>query len=128
MSRPSSTHVLADSRHAAEAAQQVAANRLEALALDVDAETLGQLVDVHLGAEHPGVVGLLDDRLGLDVVLVANLANQFLDEVLDRDEARRAAVLVHHQGGLRTRALQFLEQLRRPLGGRARRAPAGPAP
>ena len=79
MSRPSSIDVLAHRRHAAEAAHEVAANRLEAFALDVHAEPLGEFVDVDLGAEDPRVVGLVDDRLGLDVVLVANLADQLLD-------------------------------------------------
>ena len=36
-----------------------------------------------LAAEHERAVALVDDRLGLDVVLVANLADDLLEQVLD---------------------------------------------
>jgi hypothetical protein len=42
----------------------------------------------------------LDHRLGLDVVLVADLAEDLFDEVLERHETGGAAVLVHHDGAL----------------------------
>src|SRR3954451_17014469 len=66
--------LLAGGRHASEVGDDEPADGLEAVALDVDAETLGRGVDVDLGAEHERAVAHLDDRLGLDVVLVADLA------------------------------------------------------
>ena len=47
-----------------------------------------------LAAEDERVVGLAHDRLGFEVVLVANLADELLDDVLDGDQAGGAAVLV----------------------------------
>ena len=95
---PLELHVLARRRHAAEVGQQESADRLEALALHLDPEALGHVLDVHLAAEHEAPVALVDDRLGLDVVLVADLADDLLEQILDGHEARRAAVLVDDDG------------------------------
>ena len=110
--------------HAPEVGDDEAADGLEAVALDVDAEALGGRVDVDLGAEHEHAVALLDDRLGLDVVLVADLADDLLEHVLDRDQAGGAAVLVDDDRGLDLPALELAQQLRHALGlGRERRRP-----
>ena len=61
-------------------------------------------------------VALVDDRLGLDVVLVANLADDLLEQVLDRHQAGGAAVLVDDDRALRLLALELLQQLRHALG------------
>ena len=45
----------------------------------------------------------------LDVVLVADLADDLLEDVLDRDEAGRAAVLVAHDGDVRAARLEFAQ-------------------
>src|SRR5262249_25842183 len=66
---------LADVRHTTDVVHQIAADRLEPGALDVDVEALRQLVDVHLAAEHEAAVALVDDRLGLRFVLAADLAH-----------------------------------------------------
>ena len=66
----------------------------------------------------------LDDRLGLAVVLVANLADEFLDHVLDRDEARGAAVLVDHHGELKAPLLELPQQVDDALGLRHERGRA----
>ena len=58
----------------------------------------------------------LDDRLGLDVVLVADLADDLLEQILERHQARRAAVLVDDDGHLDLLALELLEQLGHALG------------
>src|SRR5689334_22358328 len=91
---------LARRRDAAEVRDHEPADGLEALALDVDAEALGRGVDVDLGAEDEDAVALVDDRLRLDVVLVADLADDLLEHVLDRHEPGGAAVLVHDDRGL----------------------------
>ena len=67
----------------------------------------------------------VDDRLGLDVVFVADLADDLLEQILDRDQARRAAVFVDDDRELGLLALELLQQLRHALGlGHERRRPA----
>src|SRR5437870_4262974 len=58
------------------------------LALEVSVEEVAELIDWH-AAQHPVSHRslLLDLRL-LDVVLVADLTNDFLEDVLDRHESR----------------------------------------
>ena len=85
---PSISKCSPDRRHAPEVRQQVPADGLEPFALDVDAEPLGDLVDIHLAVEDEAAVALVHDRLGFHVVLVANLADDLLEQILDRDEAR----------------------------------------
>ena len=48
----------------------------------------------------------------LDVVLVADLADDLLDEILQRHQPGRAAVLVVHEGNLDLPPLELLEQRR----------------
>jgi hypothetical protein len=88
-----------------------AADGLEPVALDVDAEALGGRVDVDLGAEHEDAVPFLDDGVALDVVFVADLADDLLEHVLDRHEAGRAAVLVDDDRRLDLPALKLAQQL-----------------
>src|SRR5262249_24069142 len=76
---------------------------------------LRELVDVRLAADDIASTALVDERLRLDVVLVANLTDDLLEQIFDRDEARRAAVLVDDDRALRLLALELLQQLRTPL-------------
>ena len=122
--RPSSSNVSPTAGTRPSARQDVAADGLESFRLDLDAEPLAHLVDVHLGAEHVRAVALVDDRLGLDVVLVADLADDLLEQILDRHEAGGAAVLVDDDRDLHLLALELLQQLRHALGlGHERRRP-----
>ena len=95
---------------------EIAADGFEAHPLDRHAQTLHDLVDVHLAAEDEPAVRLVDDLLGFLVVLVADLADDFLEQIFDRDEPRGAAVLVHDDRALRLLALELLQQIRHPLG------------
>ena len=61
-------------------------------------------------------VAFLDDRLGFDVVLVTDLAEDLFDEILERHEAGGAAVLVDHDGALNALMLEFAQQLADELG------------
>src|SRR5215203_4548176 len=101
---------VANGGHTPHLAQDEAAHRLEALALDVNFEALGQLVDVGLPAEHEDAVALVHDGLRLDVVLIADLTDDLLEEILDGHEARGAAVLVDDDGRLHLLALKVLQQ------------------
>ena len=107
---------LPDGRHAADAGQHVAADGLEALGLDRHVQPIAHLVDAGLGAEHPRSVALVHDRLGLDVVLVADLADDLLEQVLERHQPGRPAVLVDHDRHLHLAALEFLQELGHALG------------
>ena len=62
-------------------------------------------------------------RLELGVVLVANLTDDLLEQIFDRDEPRGAAVLVDDERRLDALALELLQQLGHELGFRARSAP-----
>ena len=119
---------LADGGHAADAGQHVSADGLEPFGLDLDAEPLAHFGDVHLGAEDDRSVPFVDDRLRLDVVLVADLADDFLEEILDRHQPGGAAVLVDDDGDLDLLALELLQHLRHALGlGHERRRPDQPS-
>ena len=107
---------LPDRRHAADAREHVAADGLEAFGLDRDVQPVADFVDAGLRAEYPRAVAFIDNRLGLDVVLVPNLADDLLEQILERDEAGRAAVFVDDDRHLDLPALEFLQQLRHALG------------
>src|SRR5690606_36525867 len=99
---------LPDVRHVAEPGQQVAADGFEPFALDLHAKRLAHLVDADLAAEDEHAVAFADHGLALDVVFVANLANDLLEQVLDGYEPRRAAVLVDDNGHLHLADLYLL--------------------
>src|SRR5262245_39032745 len=101
----------ADGRHASEMIEQISSDRLKALAFDLYPQTLADLVDVDLPVEDEPAIALVDNRLGLDVVFITNLADDLFEHVLDRDEPGGAAVLIHHDGDLGLLALKLLQQL-----------------
>ena len=68
-----------------------------------------------IAVEDEPAAAFVDDRLGLDVVLVANLPDDLLEHVFDGHQAGRAAVFVHDDGDLRLLALKLLQQLRHAL-------------
>ena len=79
-------------------------------------ERLLEPVEAEPASHEHGPVGLDDDRLGLDVVLVLDLADELFDDVLDRDQARRASVLVDDHRQRSATRLQLLQKLCDPLG------------
>ena len=62
----------------------------------IGVQSLGQFVDRHAARDPVSRRSFLLDLRLLDVVLVANLADDLLENVFNRHEARRAAVLVAH--------------------------------
>src|SRR5207302_5204147 len=74
------------------------------------------LVDVDLAVEEEAASAFVDNRFGLDVVLVADLADDLLEQILDRHEPRGPAVFVDHDRALRLLALELLQQLGDALG------------
>ena len=102
--------------------QQVAADGLVALTFHGDLQPLGELAHVGPAAEDEAAVALFDDRLDLDVVLVADLADDFLQQILDRHQTGGAAVLVHDHRRLDALALKLLRAARSLAWSRARNA------
>src|SRR5262245_7400867 len=101
---------LADVRHASQMREQVTADRFETLAFDFHAESIHHLIDAHLSAEDKRPLCLLDDCLAFDVILVANLADDLFQEILDGDEPGGAAVLIHDDRHLRLAPLHLFQQ------------------
>src|SRR6266567_7311646 len=97
----------AGDRHPAEPLRKQSADGLHILGLDPNLEQLGQLVH-RQPRRHPGVpiAEPLDRRL-LPVVLVCDLANDLLQDVLDRHQSGRAAILVDHDGHVRPPGLHL---------------------
>jgi hypothetical protein len=108
--------VLAHCRHAPKPRQQIAAHGFEAVAVDGDLHQVGHLVHVHAAAQQEPAVAFFDDPFDLDVVFVADLADDLLEQVLDGDQARRAAVFIHHHRDLHAAALEFLQEIGNALG------------
>src|SRR5690606_40354025 len=107
---------LAHRRHAADLRQDEPADGLEGALLDLETQALAHLANPHLRAEDERVVRLTHDGLDVAVVLVVNLAHQFLDDVFDGDEPRCAAVLVDHHGLLQASLLELAQQVDHALG------------
>ena len=78
-------------------------------------QPLHHLVDAHFAVEHEPAIAFFDNRLALDIVFVADLADNLFQQIFDRDEAGGAAVLVHHERTLGLLPLKLLQQLRDAL-------------
>ena len=74
-------------------------------------EQLHEVVDRCPPVDPRLVVGELHDHRLLDVVLVLDLADDLLDQVLDRDETGRAAVLVEHDRQVDLAPLELVQQV-----------------
>src|SRR5437763_9988685 len=91
---PRKGHALTRPRNAAEQRVDETSDRRHVLQVEVPVEPLAQVVERN-PARHPvAAVALLLNLGFLDVVLVADLADDFLEDVLDGDEARGAAIFV----------------------------------
>src|SRR6266567_4280746 len=97
----------AGDRHPAEPLRKQSADGLHVLGLDPNLEQLGQLVH-RQPRRHPGVpvAEPLDRRL-LPVVIVCDIAHDLLQDVLDRHQSGRAAILVDHDGHVRPPGLHL---------------------
>ena len=112
---PSKRDVVAELGRASELAEDEAADRVEVLVRQVGAEPLVELVDREHAVDAVGVlVDLLDLHLG-DVELVLDLADDLLDQVLERDDAGHRAVLVDDDGEVLVRPAELLQQRREIL-------------
>ena len=99
-------------------AQQVEDEATDRVPLGVgqlDAELLAHVVDGRTPPHAQGAVVETFDRRLFDVVLVGDLAHDLLEQVLQRDQARGAAVLVDHDRHVELLGAHLAEQLRHPL-------------
>jgi hypothetical protein len=95
--------------HAAKEVEHPAAYRVEGLIGQAEAGGGIELVDGQLARDtvRRGV-HLLDEPLLL-VELVSDLAHQLLEQVLERDEAGRTAILVHDDGQVELLGLKLAQ-------------------
>jgi hypothetical protein len=101
--------------HAAEDVQHPAPDRVEVLVRDGQPRHGIEVADRHLRrhAPRPLVHGLGQALLGLE--LVSDLAHDLLQEVLQREQARRAPVLVDDDGHPELLRLELAQKRVGPL-------------
>ncbi len=88
---------------------------VDLVVLELDPEQVSEFVDRHpRGHPVPPAAQRLDVR-GLPVVLVADLPDELLDQVLERDEAGDPAVLVDDHGEVDGLQLHVAQQVVRLL-------------
>jgi len=91
-----------------------AADRVVLVVGEVGAEAFVEILDRRQCVDHVAAVGLRCDlRVAIDlvlVVLVVDLADDLLQDVLDRHQAGHAAVLVDHDRHVVARKPELLEQ------------------
>ncbi len=64
------------------------------------------------------ITGLLKARRGRIIMLILNLADNFLNQILNRDQPVHTAKFIHHQRQMATAQPHFLEQVQQPDRGR----------
>ena len=104
-----------------------AADRVDVVVLEVEAEQVAELVDGQPRAHAVAPVAEVLDLRGLAVVLVGDVADELLDEVLEGHEPGDAAVLVDDHREVVRLELHLPQQRRRPSSTRARTAPGARA-
>src|SRR5580704_5231253 len=102
----------------AERGEQVARHGLVRALGELDPGLLGEVVQVEQAVDLQFAAVQLPGVVLLDVVLVVDLADQLLDEILQRDDASGAAVLVEHDGQVRVLAPHFRQGGQHGLAGR----------
>ena len=115
MRRPSTSTASPDTGHAAaHVVVDEPADRVELLlvvAFEPRIEMLEEVIHVGAPVDPRGSLAEGHDHRLLLVVLVLDLAHDLLDEVLDGDEAGRAAVLVEDDGDMDAPPLQAVEEV-----------------
>ncbi len=81
--------------------QHVARHSLVRAFRELDPGLLGEVIQVQQAIYFDLAAEQLLRLSRIHVVFVLDVADQFLDEILKRDDARRTAVLVHHDGQVR---------------------------
>ncbi len=100
----------AGQRHPPERLAEEAADRVDVFVFELEAEQVADFVEAEPRADAVAAGLELDHLLGARVVFVGDLADQLLDEVLQGDEARHAAVLVDDEAHVHGVALHLLQE------------------
>jgi len=104
-------HDVSDDGYATQARHDEAAHGLVGRPVGhVCVEGVAHLVGAPEPGHRPRAVDELTASLAAAVVLVGDLADDLLDDVLERDDARRAAVLVDDDGHLEASLAQLAQQ------------------
>ena len=104
-------HAVAHDRQPAERAEDVAADRRVLVVGHLEAEPLVELPDVRRARDQHVGVRIRRRQLLRLVVLVEDLADDLLEQILHRHDARRAAVLVEHHRHVLLEPLEVGEHL-----------------
>ena len=78
---------------------------------ELDVEQLLEIVDVRPAIHARLILGQADDHRLLGVVLVLDLADDLLEQVLDRHQAGRSPVLVEDDRDVDLPTLEFVEEV-----------------
>ena len=113
---PSTVDRLTGHRHVAQQVEHQPADRVPGAGGKVGIDQLVDLVDRQTGTDPQLAGAQLLHRGLLDVELVDDLPDQLLDEVLQGDQAGRAAVLVDHHGHVEGLRLHLPHHGRHPFG------------
>src|SRR5258708_7044000 len=108
--RPRHSRDRARDRHPAQPLGEQPAHGLHVLGLDADAEQLRELLDRQPGGDPGPAFAEPFHRGLLLVVLVSDLADDLLENVLDGDQPRGAAVLVDHDREMNLARLHLPQQ------------------
>ena len=102
--------LLPDARRIVDMRRKPAAHAVDLLLVDRDLQDVFKLLQEHLGVDGVKARALLFHQRAIRIELVLNISDDFLDDVLDRDHARRAAVLIDDNGKLRALLLHRLQK------------------
>src|SRR5438094_7350037 len=103
-------HRVPDLRHAAESREDQSGHGLVVVARQLRLQHLLQILDAKQAADQILAAAKVEDGDLFLLVLVGDLADDLLDDVLEGDDPRRAAILVDDDGDLHVLALQLAQQ------------------
>ena len=102
--------LLPNTRRVVDMRREPAAHAVDLLLVNHDLQDVLKLLQEHLGVDGVKARALLFHQRAIRIELVLNISHDFLDDILDRDHARRAAVLIDDNGELRALLLHRLQK------------------
>ena len=107
--RPFYAYLVTSLGHPAQSGHDQTRHRVKSIALKRESHALFQILHMNHARDDEHTRLLLHYVHGT-FVLVANLAKDFFQQILDGDKARHGAEFIHHDGHLRTGPLQIPQQ------------------
>ena len=93
-------NLLTGVRHPAQLLNDVAADGVELLALDLNAEALFELFDIQPSVDQHAAVGLLMNPVLFEIVFILDITDNLFDQVLDGHQPGRPAVFIDNDGDM----------------------------